>query len=261
MRRIATLHALPALAVTAVSLAIPFLGQDGARYSAADTSAVTVKAKAAAASPDQQFPVGSPAIAKAKEVATGVWGRDACGGNVQMVWTALEPGTNATASWRNPSDAWNNAGENFDCRIDINPQAAYDFPKLCTVLVHELGHLNGQQHTPQPNQLMSAFYTDPIPQCVAADPNPPAPVQAEPVAIEPPATQRSSTTTKREVKKQPLRQSGNTKTTSATRKTSAKRKTARRCVIRFKAGKRVKRCTTVKSAKRSARTKSAPRRS
>ncbi|HWT91998.1 MAG TPA: hypothetical protein VN238_03310 [Solirubrobacteraceae bacterium] len=254
MRRIATLHALPALAVTAASLAIPFLSQDGARYSAADTSAVTVKAKAAAVAPDQQFPVGSPAIAKAKEVATGVWGRDACGGNVQMVWTVLEPGTNATASWRNPSDAWNNAAENFDCKIDINTQAAYDFPKLCTVLVHELGHLNGQQHTPQAGQLMSAFYTDPIAQCVAADPNPPAPEPAEvedEVAV-PPTTQTASTS-KAKTKKQPLRE---TKRTAST----AKRKTVKRCVVRFKAGKKVKRCTTVKADTKRSKSAAAKRR-
>jgi hypothetical protein len=251
VRRIATLHALPALAVTAASLAVPFLSQDGARYTAADTSAVVVKAKAAAVAPDQQFPIGGPAIAKAKEVATGVWGRDACGGNVQMVWTAMEAGTNATASWRNPSDAWNNAGENFDCKIDINTQATYDFPKFCTVLVHELGHLNGQQHVAQPGQLMSAYYTDPIAQCVAADPNPPAP---EPAEVEedlavPATTQTSSKTAKAKTKKQPLRETAKTSP-------AAKRKTVKRCVVRFKAGKRVKRCTTVKADTK--RSKSAP---
>ena len=70
----------------------------------------------------------------ARAIAVAHWGADPCGGAYTLTWTALDLGTNATASWRNPTDAWNNAGANFDCRIDLNPQADFDFPKLCTVL-------------------------------------------------------------------------------------------------------------------------------
>lgn len=248
MRRIPSLHALPAVAVAAASLVLPFLSADGATYTAADTSAIPVKAKAASVSPDQQFPVGGPAIQSAKEVALRYWGTDACGGNVQMTWVPMEAGTNATASWRNPTDAWNNAGANFDCKIDINVQAAYDFPKLCTVLTHELGHLNGQQHVEAPGQLMSAYYTDSIPQCVSADPNPPVQQQVEPLGLE--ASAPSTTTQRSTAKKQQLRKTAAKKSAKKTTKKAAKR----RCVTRFKAGKRVKRCTTVKtSAKRASK--------
>lgn len=258
MRRIPSLHALPALVVAAASLAIPFLGQDdGARYSAADTSAIKVTAKAASASPDQQFPVGGPAIETAKQVARAHWGSDACGGNVAMGWTVMEPGTNATASWRNPTDAWNNAGANFDCKIDINAQATYDFAKLCTVLTHELGHLLGHQHTEQPGQLMSAYYTDPLPQCTAADPNPPAAQPLEELDGEPADTTVQSASTK----KQQLRSSAAAKKAAAKKaaakkaaKKATKKAAKRRCVVRFKAGKRVKRCATVKpTAKRASK--------
>src|SRR3712207_9307195 len=69
--------------------------------------------------------------------------------------TLFRSDTNATASWRNPSDAWNNPGENFDCRIEFNATAEYDWPKFCTVMTHEVGHLSGQPHSDRPGELMS----------------------------------------------------------------------------------------------------------
>jgi Matrixin len=226
-----TAHVLAPLAVVVASLALPFVssGSDAPRTGAA-TSVVAraAQADADARPADQRFPVGSPALQSARDVARAYWRSDACGGAVEFVWTTMDAGTNATASWRNPTDAWNNAPENFDCRIELNAAAEYDFPKLCTVVAHELGHLLGQQHADRDGQLMSAYYTTPLPACAAA-----APAEARPAAAAS-AKPRAATTTK------------------------AKRSTTKRCVVRFKAGKRVRRCTKVaKTAKRATRAKKA----
>ena len=239
MRRIAAklLHpALPALVVAALALTLPAFAapQDEPTGTA---GSVVAKAAQAEGSPggDQRYPVGSAAMEAARAIAIAHWGANPCGGAYKLTWIPLDFGTNATASWRNPTDAWNNAGANFDCRIDINPQADYDFPKLCTVLTHEVGHLLGQQHDPNAGQLMSAYYSTPLPACQSADPAGTAPAAStlpsdddvdglDIVATDEP---------RRVLRKKP----------SAKRKT----KSVRRCVMRkTSSGKRVKRCRTVK---------------
>ena len=37
------------------------------------------------------------------------------------------------------------------------------------VIAHEVGHLVGQQHAEQAGQLMSPYYSDPLPACASAD--------------------------------------------------------------------------------------------
>src|SRR5688500_5463339 len=121
--------------------------QDGTSGTA---GSVVAKAAQAEGSPggDQRYPGGSAAMEAARSIGVAHGGATPCGGSYVLTWTPLDIGTNATAAWRHPTDAWNNAGANFDCRIDLNPQADYDFPKLCTVLTHEVGHLLGRQHDP-----------------------------------------------------------------------------------------------------------------
>ena len=177
-------HALLAAVVCAVALLAACLGTSAAPVSG---SAVSAQPRGAieeepSAPADTTFPAGGPSMALAREIAERHWGAPACSGEVEIAWAPLEAGTNATASWRNPTDAWNNAGENFDCRIDFNSQAAFDWPKFCTVMAHEVGHLLGRQHAGDPNDLMAPLYSDPLAACAqAADPARPAPAP-EPVA-------------------------------------------------------------------------------
>lgn len=242
MSRFRTIHLLPALLIAVLSLAVPVLGAggDGAvAASAGSYNATTPKARAAqaglATDGATRFPVGSAEMESAKATATAYWGAAPCGGNYQLQWVPLDAGTNATASWRNPTDAWANAGQNFDCRIDINPGADFDYAKLCTVLTHEIGHLVGQQHDPNAGQLMSAYYTAPIAQCEvpgsAAATTAPGVEDADDAESDWDVAATSAP--KRQLRK----------------KTTAKTKSVKRCKVVKKSGKRVKRCRTVRAKK------------
>ncbi len=170
---------LPLLAVVAVTLA-GALAPGGAAVSGTATSATTRAAgdDAPAIAPDVRFPAGGPSVAAAWNVAARHWGAMPCGGEVEFAWTRLDDGTNATASWYNPTDAWNNADANFDCRVDFNVEMDFDWAKFCTVLAHEAGHLLGRQHS-SGDLLMDPTYSRPLPACQqAADPAAPAPVAA-----------------------------------------------------------------------------------
>ena len=229
--------ALPAVVVAGLALAAPVATATDAP-TAGTAGSVVAKAAQADGTPggDQRYPVGGAAMEQSRAIAVAHWGANPCGGAYTLTWSPLDIGTNATASWRNPTDAWNNAGANFDCRIDINPQADFDFPKLCTVMTHEIGHLLGRQHDDNPGQVMSAYYTSPLAACQGAQPTTtgtetstlPAVDDADGVDIV--ATD------------EPRRVLRKTKA-----KTKYKTKNVKRCVMRkASSGKRVKRCRTVK---------------
>lgn len=238
MPQFRTLHLLPALIVVALSLLVPVLASGGTPSGSAGS--VTARAaQAGTTGGDQRFPVGSPAMEAAKATAAAYWGAQPCGGSYTLQWTPLDLGTNATASWRNPTDAWNNAGQNFDCRIDINPGADFDYPKLCTVLAHEIGHLLGRQHDPAAGQLMSAYYTSPIAQCGSADTAPAFDVETDPVD---------------EFSDDFSVSASDRPKTSLRKKTTRTTKKVKRCkVVKKKNGKRVKRCTMVRAKKATAK--------
>ena len=229
------------MAIALLSLLIPFLAQSGSVVG--EAGSVTARAAQNVDVPGNRlFPEDGPAFATAQRLAVEHWGATACNGEVVTRWADLDEGTNATASWRNPSDAWNNAGENFDCIVELNTRADYDFPKLCTVLAHELGHLLGNPHAEADGLLMSAMYSGPLPACAEADPAADAP-QADPAA--------ASAATLASARKPAARPAAKKKRVL---KTSARR----RCVRRFSDGKRTKRCVTVKK-KRVAVTRSRAR--
>jgi hypothetical protein len=232
--------ALPVAVVAALSCAVPLVTSPDER-TFGSAGSVTAKAAQSEGSPggDQRYPVGGAAIEAARAVAVAHWGANPCGGAYTLTWVPLDYGTNATASWRNPTDAWNNAGANFDCRIDINPQADFDYPKLCTVLVHEMGHLLGQQHDPNPGQLMSAYYTTPLAACNTQEPTGSG---AAPIAI--PAQVDDADGVDIIASDEKPRRTLRKKTTRST-------KTVKRCVYRKAktSSKRIKVCRTVKAKK------------
>src|SRR3954469_13758966 len=156
-----------------------------ARSFSGDTSRGGAKLRAAVTPPDQQFAVGGAAMQAAEVVAHAYWNADACSGQVEVSWTDQDTTINAVSTWKNPTDGYNNPGQNFDCTVEFNRDLDYDWPRFCTVLVHEFGHLTGHQHSPDPNDVMAAYYNRPLQQCQdTADPTAPAPPPA-PVAVPP----------------------------------------------------------------------------
>ena len=101
-------------------------------------------------------------------VAEQYWGTTPCGGAAQIAWVD-SPDTllNATSTWDNPVDTWQQPAMNAHCLIALNPEATWDWNKLCTVVGHEVGHLLGHQHVADPTDLMTPVYTVPLPACAA----------------------------------------------------------------------------------------------
>jgi hypothetical protein len=234
---------LLALLVTAVAVLVATWGAGPAGLTASAGSATARAAAAPSVPPQQAYPVDGPLFAKAREVAQAHWGAVPCqGGQVTFVWSPLEPLTNARATWSNPTDAWADPATNYECRVDFNTGTQFDFPTLCTVMTHELGHLLGHQHDAAAGQLMSPIYTTPLPECVAADPTPP------PAPIIEAADDTASTPAPRRAARSTAKPAAKRKTTSA--RTAKRRK---RCFVRMQAGRRVRRCVVRQPVRRAAK--------
>jgi hypothetical protein len=151
------------LALSAAMLAVAFL-------------AVTSTGRADDVPPATRFAVGSPAMQIALGIAQANWGMDACNGQVAIEWGTDEANINARSYWANPLSSYDNPAQNTQCRIVFNSTMTYSWPKFCTVLVHEYGHLTGHPHTVDGGDVMSPIYRVPLPACTTADPSePPAP--------------------------------------------------------------------------------------
>jgi hypothetical protein len=124
-------------------------------------------APAAGASPDVAYPANGPAMEAALFTAKSFWGEEPCGGKVQVTWADLSLGDAALSHWLTFGETAYAAPETHtDCRIEFNRRQTYDFPKLCTVAVHEVGHLLGHDHTHDHTHVMAETYSRPLPVCL-----------------------------------------------------------------------------------------------
>jgi hypothetical protein len=120
------------------------------------------------------WPATGAVMRAAFAIAVDHWGAMPCGGRVDVRWDVLATGTNADAGWSNPFSKWARPLANDDCEITLSTAAEWDWPKLCSVIVHEVGHLRGLDHVGDEHDLMFAVYLQPVPAC-ADTPEPPEP--------------------------------------------------------------------------------------
>jgi Matrixin len=134
-------------------------------------SIALVAAPAAAFADDAEpAPIPVPAadslMATAHSLGVARWGVDPCGGQVAMSWEHMGTGINARSQWM--SIDVHDASTFSDCSIAYNLDVDWDWPKLCTVVEHELGHLSGHDHVADPHDVMSPYYVYPSPECAPA---------------------------------------------------------------------------------------------
>lgn len=157
-------------------------------------------------SPATRWPVGGSTLRLAMGMATEHWGMSPCRGRVALSWASLGGATNAQSSWAADDDAdpFAQPSRNSDCEIALSLQAGWDWQKLCTVVIHEVGHLTGHDHVDDPDDVMYFSYVAPAPECAATpepvETGPPAPppvVATAPVAKKPVAKKATEKAPKR----------------------------------------------------------------
>jgi hypothetical protein len=119
-----------------------------------------------ATAPSAHWPSDGPAIRTAVDVAAAYWGSVPCRGRVDIGWDTLSRGVNATSSWANDVDPYTQPSLNTECDIVLSVKADWDWPMLCSVIVHEVGHLTGHDHVDDPADIMYPTYVAPIPDCM-----------------------------------------------------------------------------------------------
>lgn len=136
------------------------------------TAVMTAPAAASAGSPDR-FPVAGRAIATAQSIARAHWGLDACGGQVALSWADLSADLNGDSTWSNPTadGVYDDPSANYACAVRLNANRDFGWPELCTVVVHEYGHLTGHRHRDDPDDVMAPRYRGPVAEC-ARTPDP-----------------------------------------------------------------------------------------
>jgi hypothetical protein len=207
---------------------------------------VPAVARADSGLPQVPVPASDTLTTTAHALAVAHWGVDPCAGQVTVTWAHMGAGINARSTWM--SYDIHNPATYSQCAISYNLDVDWDWPKLCTVIEHELGHLAGHDHVNDPHDVMSPYYVYPTPECAAggaptAAPAPAATAQAPAVA---PAASKATT------KKKATRRVSKGK--ASTRSAKGKARAAR-------AARAKKSSVKKRAAKKSAATKSAARKS
>jgi hypothetical protein len=170
--------------------------------------------------PQVPVPASDALTTTAHALAVAHWGVDPCAGQVTVTWAHMGAGINARSTWM--SYDIHNPATYTQCAITYNLDVDWDWPKLCTVIEHELGHLAGHDHVNDPHDVMSPYYVYPTPECAAGGAAPaaaPAPATTAQAPAVPPAASKAT------VKKKATRTVAKHK--AATRSTKGKSTTAR----------------------------------
>jgi Matrixin len=161
-------------------------------------------------------PAADSLMATAHSLAVARWATEPCGGQVAMSWTHMGEGINARSQWMS-IDA-NDPSTYSECSITYNLDVDWDWPKLCTVVEHELGHLSGHDHVNDPHDVMSPYYVYPAPECALPKTQPAAAPDRAPRSVA--SSKRASSPKKASKRKAKKRKA----TAAAKHKSSKKRK-------------------------------------
>jgi hypothetical protein len=206
-------------------------------------------AHADASVPALPVPAADALTTTAHALAVARWGVEPCAGQVAVTWAHMGAGINARSQWM--SIDIHTPSTYTQCSITYNLDVDWDWPKLCTVVEHELGHLAGHDHVNDPHDVMSPYYVFPAAECAAAQPAAqpaPAPVA---VAQAPAVATPRKATSKRKVTKTKAANAKAAKTKAAKAKAAKARATAR------SAKARSARLRTKKATRRGARARAA----
>jgi hypothetical protein len=197
--------------------------------------------------PQVPVPASDALTTTAHALAVAHWGVEPCAGQVTVTWAHMGSGINARSTWM--SYDIHNPATYTQCAISYNLDVDWDWPKLCTVIEHELGHLAGHDHVNDPHDVMSPYYVYPTPECAAgaaapaAAPAPATTAQAPATApaaskattkkkATPTVAKRKAATTSTKGKSRSVRSAGAKK--SAAKKSAAKKSAAKKSVAKKK---------------------------
>jgi hypothetical protein len=172
---------------------------------------VPAVAQADSGLPQVPVPASDALTTTAHALAVAHWGVDPCGGQVTVTWAHMGAGINARSTWM--SYDIHNPATYSQCAISYNLDVDWDWPKLCTVIEHELGHLAGHDHVDDPHDVMSPYYVYPSPECAAAGAPAaaPAPVTTAQAPAVAPAASKATTTTKKKAKRKASKHKASTR--------------------------------------------------
>ena len=179
-------------------------------------------------------PAAETLTTTAHALAVARWGVDPCGGQVAVTWAHMGAGINARSQWM--SVDVHNPATYTQCSITYNLDIDWDWPKLCTVIEHELGHLAGHEHVDDPHNVMSPYYVFPTPECTVGQPGvqpAPAPVAGAQV---PGATTPGVATSKRKVVKRKAVKRKAVKQKAAKRRVGSRKSKSKSAKARAAAG-------------------------
>jgi hypothetical protein len=205
--------------------------------------------------PQVPVPASDALTTTAHALAVAHWGVDPCAGQVTVTWAHMGSGINARSTWM--SYDIHNPATYSQCAITYNLDVDWDWPKLCTVIEHELGHLAGHDHVDDPHDVMSPYYVYPTPECAAGGGPAAAPAPAT-TAEAPAVAPAASKATKKKAKATASKRRAATHSTSAKGHRSA-RAAAKKAAAKKSAAK--KSAAKKSAAKKSAAKKSAAKRS
>jgi hypothetical protein len=190
------------------------------RYLVGALLAIAMLPAAAHAATAVPVPAGDTLTTTAHALAVARWGIDPCGGQVTVTWAHMGAGINARSQWM--SVDVHDPSTYSQCSITYNLDIDWDWPKLCTVIEHELGHLAGHEHVDDPHNVMSPYYVFPTAECTSGQPGvQPAPAPVATVQVPGAKTSVVATSKRKVVKHKAVKRKAN-------RRKAVKRKAVRR---------------------------------